>query len=334
MTALTTQLMKSHLCRTLALLALLALFTGFSSTLLGDEVSLKTTQVSDNIYMISGVNGFAGGNVAVSIGIDGILVIDSLVNGRTGQLEASLADIVKGRKGKGRKHSNDKMRYLLNTHWHGDHTGGNAKLSKKVPIIAHDNVRKYLQHDQHNYFGPSPAAPKEAWPVMTFNDQMTLYFNQDTIVLQHYPSGHTDGDAMIYFADAKVLHMGDHYFKGIFPFVDLTTGGNVVGMAKNIEKAIAKMPADVVIIPGHGDIANLTDLKGYSAMLNTSIERVSQEIADGLSLAQIQQKGLGKDMARWGKGFIPEKDWIEFTYLSIKRQGQQHSHKMGVTHHH
>jgi cyclase len=124
----------------------------------GAEVTLKTTQVRDNIYMIEGVNGFAGGNVAISVGADGVLVVDSLVSSMTDKLTASLAKL-----------SSNELRYLLNTHWHGDHSGGNEKLGKRVPIIAHDNVRKRMQHKQKNYFGAKSASVKEAWPVLTFN---------------------------------------------------------------------------------------------------------------------------------------------------------------------
>lgn len=309
--------MKQFLTVGLALLAI-------SVTSVTAEVTLKTTKVRDNIYMIEGVNGFAGGNVAASVGTDGILVVDSLLNGKTEQLMESLAKL---------SDTKTPPRYLLNTHWHGDHTGGNAALSGETPVIAHDNVRKRMMKDQKNYFGASPASPQAAWPVLTFNDQMTLYFNDEVVKLKHYPTGHTDGDSMIYFVKANVLHMGDEYFKGIYPFVDLTTGGSVVGLARNIAKVLNEMPKDVLIIPGHGTLSNLTELKAYHQMLETSIKVVKQGIKQGLSLADIQKKGLGEALASWGKGFIPEKDWISFTHGSITQQFS-HSHGSSKTHHH
>lgn len=298
--------------------------TLFSTITVAQEVTLKATKLRGNVYMIEGVGGFAGGNVAASIGEDGILVVDSLVNGRTEQLTASLTKLApKG-----------KLKYLLNTHWHGDHSGGNAKLSAQVPVVAHDNVRKRLMHDQKNYFGASPAAPKEAWPVLTFSDSMTFHFNNETVELNHYPNGHTDGDSVIYFKDANVLHLGDDYFKGMYPFVDLTTGGSVLGLAKNIGKIIETMPEDVMIIPGHGALSTLAELKEYHKMLKASIKIVKKAIKDGKSLEQIQQQGLGKALAPFSKGFIPEKDWIGFTYNSIKGKKVKHAHGAGGKHHH
>jgi glyoxylase-like metal-dependent hydrolase (beta-lactamase superfamily II) len=287
------------------------------------ETTLKISKIRNNVYMIEGVNGFVGGNVAVSIGEDGVLLVDSLVDGRTGQLNQTLSKL-----------GATKTRYLLNTHWHGDHTGGNAKLSEQATIIAHDNVRKYLQQDNKNYFGESKAAPAAAWPVLTFDSQMTVHFNDDVIKLKHYPNGHTNGDAMVYFKKANVLHMGDEFFKGIFPFVDLSTGGSVVGLTANINRVIKQMPADVLIIPGHGTLANIEDLKVYRDMLEHSIKTVKAGIAAGMDLAAIQHKGLGQKMIVWSKGFIPEKDWIEFTYLSLQQQDGKSGHSHGGKRHH
>lgn len=288
-----------------------------------NQMKLSSAQVRGNVYMIQG----AGGNVAASIGNDGIVVVDSFVKGVTTKLIEQLTTL----------QPKGELKYLLNTHWHGDHTGGNAVLSKQVPVIAHDNVRPRLMVDQKNYFGAKPAAPKEAWPVLTFNDAMTVHFNGETIKLQHYPNGHTDGDSVIYFAKANVLHMGDNYFQGMFPFVDLTTGGSVVGLAQNIGKIIQSMPKDVLIIPGHGKLSNINELKAYHQMLKTSINVVEQGIKQGLTFEQIQQKGLGESVSEYAKGFIPEKDWIAFTYDSIKAQmglKTAHSHGGRAHHHH
>jgi glyoxylase-like metal-dependent hydrolase (beta-lactamase superfamily II) len=293
-----------------------------SAQLMANEMKLQSTPVRGNIHLIQG----AGGNVAASIGDDGILVVDSFVKGVTDKLTLQLAKLA----------PDAKLKFLLNTHWHGDHTGGNAQLSAQVPVIAHDNVRERLMNAQKNYFGASPASPKEAWPVLTFNDAMTVHFNGETIQVKHYPGGHTDGDSMVYFVNANVLHMGDDYFQGMYPFVDLTTGGSVVGLAKNIGKVLQQMPEDVVIIPGHGKLSNLKELKAYHQMLKTSIEIVKKGIAEGKSLAQIQHNGLGESLSAFGKGFIPEKSWIEFTYQSIKAEhGHKTVHKHnGSSHHH
>lgn len=284
------------------------------------EVTLKTTKVRDNIYMIEGVNGFAGGNVAVSVGEDGVLVIDSLLHSMTDKLSASLAKI-----------TSNPVGYLLNTHWHGDHVGGNAKFNGKAAVIAHDNVRKRLKAANKEGLG------KPTWPVLTFNDAMTVHFNGDTIKVQHYPSGHTDGDSIIYFEKANVLHMGDDYFNGIFPYVDLKSGGNAVTLASTIGIIIDKMPKDVKIIPGHGALATLDDLKGYHQMLQSSINTVKQGVKSGKSLAEIKKAGLDKSLAAWGGGFIPEPNWIEAIHLSLKQAGSEtssHDHGDGKHHHH
>ena len=290
------------------------------------QASIKSSKLSDNLYMLEGVNGFIGGNVAVSVGDDGLLLVDSLVDGRDKQLRQKLKEFGAG-----------KMRYLLNTHWHGDHTGGNKALSSEAAIIAHDNVRHYMQHDQHNFFGERKASPAAAWPVLTFDSTMKVHFNGDTVKLIHYPNGHTGGDAVIYFKKAGVLHMGDTYFKDIFPFVDLTTGGSVLGLAKNIGEIIQSMPADTKVIPGHGSLATIDDLTRYHTMLLDSLAVVKKAMKQGKSLEQVQKQGLGAEFAVWGKGFIAEKDWITFVYQSIEKgQGKKltHSHGHSGVHHH
>ena len=290
------------------------------------NVTLKTSKVRDNIYMIEGANGFAGGNIAVSVGSDGLLMVDALVPGMTDKLKASLKELGKG-----------KLRYVLNTHWHGDHTGGNQILASTAPVVAHNNVRLRMMKDQENYFGKAPASPKAALPVITYKDKMTFYFNDDTIEVRHYPMGHTDGDSMVYFSNARVLHMGDEYFNGMYPFVDLSTGGSVIGLRDNLAKVLKEIPDDVLIVPGHGPIANKKDLKGYHKMIDRSIKIVEKAMAAKQSLAAIQKTGLGKELAPWGKGFIPEKDWISFVYHSIQHANdREHTHdaKTGHMHHH
>lgn len=290
-----------------------------------DETTLTTMHVRGNVHMIKG----GGGNVAASVGADGIVIVDSFLDGVTPKLTKALNEL----KPQG------ELKYLLNTHWHGDHTGGNKHLSHQVPVIAHDNVRTRMMSPQENFFGATEASEKSAWPVLTFNDQMTVHFNDETIALKHYPSGHTDGDAMVYFTKANVLHMGDEYFNGMYPFVDLTTGGSVLGLAKNIGKVIKQMPQDVLIIPGHGALSNLEELKAYHKMLKTSIKRVKKGMAEGLSLEQLQAAGLGEALSAYGKGFIPEKVWISFVYDSIRaakgdKSARAHSHDNGDLHRH
>ncbi|MEO1884443.1 MAG: MBL fold metallo-hydrolase, partial [Methylococcales bacterium] len=202
--------------KTFRALALLSLTFFATSSLAGfldqdfSKISLKTTHVRGNIYMLEGVGGFAGGNIGVSAGADGVLLVDDQLSPMPEKINAALTDISKG-----------KLRFILNTHWHGDHTGSNAHFSKHATIISHANVRKRLMADQENFFGKSPASPKEAWPLITFEDAVNIHFNDEDIQFIHYAHGHTDGDAVVYFPKSNVAHLGDHFFNGIFPFVDL-----------------------------------------------------------------------------------------------------------------
>lgn len=271
-------------------------------------VELKTIQVNGNIYMLEGINGFAGGNIGVSIGKDGILIIDDQFAEMAPKIEAALSSLDSG-----------SLKYILNTHWHGDHTGSNSVFSNGVTIIAHDNVRKRLMTKQSNSFGESPAKPENAWPVITFDQSITIHFNGEAIKVLHFPRGHTDGDSVIFFTKSNVVHMGDHFFAGMFPFVDLDSGGNVLSFAENIGNILDTLPEDVRIIPGHGPLANKEDLKNYYSMLKDSISFVKDNVMNGTNLENIQKQGLPGDLKKWEKGFIKEDKWIELIYKSIKQ---------------
>lgn len=271
------------------------------------NISLKTTLVNNNIYMLEGVNGFAGGNVAVSAGEDGILIVDDQFSEMSKKIKEALSDIASG-----------EINFILNTHWHGDHTGSNAVFSDEATIIAHDNVRKRLMSDQKNRFGDSPAKPKETWPVITFRESITIHFNNETIRVIHFPNGHTDGDSVIHFVESNVIHMGDHYFAGMFPFVDLNSDGNVLSYSKNIGEIIKMIPEDIKIIPGHGSLSTRNDLVKYHKMLEDSIAYVKSNIIQGLSMEEIQAKDLPAAIKAWETGFIKQDSWIQFIYQSIK----------------
>ncbi len=271
------------------------------------KISLKTTLVNNNIYMLEGVNGFAGGNIAVSAGEDGILIVDDQFSEMSNKIKAALSEITPG-----------KINFILNTHWHGDHTGGNSVFSNEATIIAHDNVRKRLMADQKNIFGESPAQAKEAWPVITFTESITIHFNNETIKVMHFPNGHTDGDSVVYFVESNVIHMGDHYFAGMFPFVDLNSNGNVLKFSNNIARILEMIPKDIKIIPGHGSLSTRNDLLKYHKMLKDSIAFVQNKVDDGMSLKEIQAKGLPAPLKIWEAGFIKQNSWIEFIYKSIK----------------
>lgn len=300
--------------KTFRALALLSLTFFATSSLAGfldqvfSKISLKTTHVRGNIYMLEGVGGFAGGNIGVSAGADGVLLVDDQLSPMPEKINAALTDISKG-----------KLRFILNTHWHGDHTGSNAHFSKHATIISHANVRKRLMADQENFFGKSPASPKEAWPLITFEDAVNIHFNDEDIQFIHYAHGHTDGDAVVYFPKSNVAHLGDHFFNGIFPFVDLDTGGNAFSLTRNIGKIIESLPDDALVIPGHGELSDIEGLKTYYAMLKSTTTHVKQLAAEGESLEDIQLEGLPSEWTAWGGGFVSEARWIKIIYFSLSK---------------
>lgn len=271
-----------------------------------DDIRLKVTQVSGNIYVLEGVGGFAGGNIAVSAGKDGLLIVDDQFAPMADKIHAALADIGPG-----------KLRFVLNTHWHGDHTGGNARFADDATIIAHDNVRKRLQAAQENMFGKSPAQPEQAWPVITFDDSLSIHLNGEEVRFIHFANGHTDGDGVVYFSGANVVHVGDHFFVDAFPFVDINSGGNVIGYTANVKKTIDSMADDVKIVPGHGRIATLEDYKRFYRMLVETTDYVKAKISAGRSLQEIQTEGLPAQWESWGNGFIKPAHWIEFIFQSV-----------------
>jgi glyoxylase-like metal-dependent hydrolase (beta-lactamase superfamily II) len=271
-----------------------------------NKIQLKKTHLRGNIYILEGVGGFAGGNIGVSAGEDGLLIVDDQLEQMSAKIEKALAEFASG-----------DLKFILNTHWHGDHTGSNAYFSNDATIIAHDNVRKRLMSPQHNHFGRSPAQPKAAWPVITFDESLTIYFNNEEIHFIHLPHGHTDGDGVVFFKQSNVVHMGDHLFTNLFPFVDLNSGGNVVGFTENIAKIIELLPQDVIVIPGHGKITDLDGLKSYHQMLVETTQFVKSQVDQGEALEDIQLEGLPDKWESWGGGFIQEEKWIEFIYNSL-----------------
>lgn len=268
------------------------------------KVQIKTTKVAGNVYLLEG----AGGNIGVSVGEDGILIVDDQFAPLADKIRASLKMLGQG-----------KLRFILNTHWHGDHTGGNAAFGPEGTIIAHDNVRKRLASEQYSAFFKSktPASPKEALPVITFDQSLSVHFNGEEIRAIHFPNGHTDGDTIVFFTTSKVVHLGDDFFSGSFPFVDLDSGGSVEGLAKNISDVIPKIPADAKLIPGHGPISTLEDLKAYHRMLVETTGIVRQKIEAKKTLEQIKSEGLPDEWKSWGTGFIKTDQWLELVYRSL-----------------
>lgn len=278
------------------------------------KVEIKVQKVSGTVYMLEGL----GGNIGASVGEDGIVIVDDEFLPLADKIEAALKGI-----------TDKPLKFVLNTHWHGDHTGGNPHFGEKAPIIAQENVRKRMSTGQQTRFGPVPASPKVALPVITFEEDVSVHLNGEDIRAIHFPNGHTDGDSVIFFPQANVVHMGDDFFNGgIFPFIDLDSGGSVQGMIAGDEKVLAEVPDDVKIIPGHGPLGTKDDLRKFITMLKETSAAVQAGIKQGKTLDQLKKD---KVLARWdsfGKGFVNTDVFTEILYASLTKQptGPQNSH--------
>lgn len=245
-----------------------------------------------------------GGNVVASVGLDGILLIDNDYAELGPAYEKAIANLTEFGLMPG---------FVVNTHWHTDHTGNNEYwASRGAVILAHENVRVRMSNPQtiealDRQVEPSPSM---ALPLVTFDDSVALHFNGGDIEVQHYPAGHTDGDSVIYYVQDNVVHTGDLYFKDAYPFIDLSSGGSVDGYIANVEAVLARVDDGTLIVPGHGDTANKEDFERFLAMLKSTTEAVRSALDKGLSIEEIQKLTLGAKWADWGKGFIDEQAWI------------------------
>jgi glyoxylase-like metal-dependent hydrolase (beta-lactamase superfamily II) len=277
------------------------------------KVEIKVTKVAGTVYMLEG----AGGNIGASIGEDGIVIVDDEYLPLADKIEAALKGI-----------TDKPIKFILNTHWHGDHTGGNPHFGEKAPIIAQENVRKRLASGGKTRFGEIKPAPKVALPVVTFENKVSVHLNGEDIRAIHFPNGHTDGDAVIFFPQSNVVHMGDDFFNGTFPFIDIDSGGSVQGMIAGGEKVLAEVPDDVKIIPGHGPLGSKADLRKFVAMLKETSAAVEAGIKAGKTLDQLKQE---KVLAKWdafGQSFIKTDVFTEilFDSLSKKPTGPKNDH--------
>ena len=269
--------------RTISRVAILAgLSVGFCLAQNQDfsKVEIKVTKVAGTVYMLQG----AGGNIGASVGDDGIVVVDDQYAPLADKIQAALKGI-----------TDKPVRFIINTHYHGDHTGGNEFFQKQAPIIAHDNVRKRLESGGEAGNGGSihmdvKPSPKPALPIITFDHDVTVHLNGEDIRALHIPAGHTDGDSVIYFPKSNVVHMGDDFVTYGFPFIDVDGGGSIDGMISGVETAIAQLPSDVKVIPGHGAVSTLDDVHAYVKMLTDTRAAVQaaleQSFDDGLRHAE------------------------------------------------
>ena len=265
------------------------------------KVQIKVTPVAGSVYLLEG----AGGNIAASVGEDGVVIVDDQFAPLVDRIRAALRGV-----------SDKPLRFVLNTHYHGDHTGGNALLQKDAPVIAHDNVRRRLAAGGVGgnlgslRFEEKPA-DKAALPILTFDHDVTVHLNGEDVRALHVPSGHTDGDAVVFFPKSNVVHMGDDFVTYGFPFVDLAAGGSVKGLVDGVESVIAQLPADVKVIPGHGKISTLDDVRRFLTMVKDSRAAVQKALAAGRTLEQMKAAGVLDPWKGYSGDFVSSEKWLE-----------------------
>ncbi len=273
-----------------------------------DKVEITTEKVSDHIYMLTG----AGGNIAVSVGTDGVFMID----GQYGPLSEKITTAIKAI-------SNQPIRYLFNTHWHGDHTGGNENFSKKgATIVAHENVRNRMSSEQTiQAFGRKvPASPDAALPAITFEDDISFHLNGEQVYAFHVHNAHTDGDAIVYFMTSNVIHLGDTYFNGRYPFYDVSSGGSIDGMIQSANQVLFLINEDTKVIPGHGKLSNKKELTAYRDVMMEVRDIVKKAIADGMTIEAIKAANLTKAFdEEWGQGFIKPEKLVDIIWTDLTR---------------
>jgi len=269
-----------------------------------NEIKIVSTQLTDNYYMLKG----SGGNIGLLIGEDGVLMIDDQFAPLTPKILAAIKKITP-----------KPVSYLLNTHWHGDHTGGNLNMSKEgATIVSHENVRKRMSQDQVVRGRTKKASPKEALPVLTFTEDMMFHYNGDDILFTHLHDAHTDGDAIVYFTKNNVIHTGDTYFQGKFPYIDLDSGGSIDGYIAGIGKIIMLADVETKIMPGHGNVSNRKEMIAYKKMLEDLKTKVQAEIDKGKNLEAVKNnKELTKKYASFS-GWITEERIRTTIYKSLK----------------
>jgi cyclase len=274
------------------------------------KVQIKVSKVAGNVYMLVG----AGGNIGASVGDDGIVIVDDQYAPLAEKIQAALKGI-----------TDKPVRFIINTHYHGDHTGGNEFFQKQAPIIAHDNVRKRLEegglagNGGSLHFEAKPQ-PKDALPIITFDHDITVHLNGEDIRALHFPAGHTDGDSVIYFPKSNVVHMGDDFVTYGFPFIDVDSGGSIDGMISGVEGAIAQLPPDVKIIPGHGGVSNLDDVSAYVKMLKETRAAVHDALGKKMTLEQMKDKKILDPWKKYAGEFVTGDVFLETLYNSLTGQ--------------
>ena len=300
--------LHTHFLATLALAAAVVTPAGAQDF---SAVEIRSTKVSEGLYALQG----AGGNLGLVVGSNGVFLIDDQYAPLTDRILAAIAEI-----------TDRPLRFVFNTHWHGDHTGGNENMNETgALIVAHDNVRKRMSAGQFMEFFDNEVAPAAAGalPVVTFNDRVRFHLGGHTVNAIHLPHAHTDGDAIVHLEEANAIHTGDIVFYGLYPFIDYDSGGSLAGMIAATDRVLELADAETSIITGHGGpVIDRLQLQDYRTMLATVHQRLETLIDQGMTLEQLQAAGITEEFdAAWGHGFIKPAQWIELNYKGMTAGG-------------
>jgi len=270
------------------------------------KVEVRDQKLTPSVHVLFG----AGGNIGLLVGPEGALVVDAQYKELSPKVLAAIKGVTE-----------HPVKYLVNTHWHGDHTGGNENMANAgALIIAHDNVRKRMSEGLYVELFQSqvPPSPTPALPVITFNDTTTFHVNGEDVVVFHVAPAHTDGDALVWFKNANVVHMGDIFFNGMYPVIDYSSGGRIDGMITACDKVLPLLAADTQVIPGHGPMATKAELQAYRDMLVGIRGEVAKLVKQGKNLEQVvAAKPTAKWDEQWGKGFIKPDLITKILYINL-----------------
>jgi len=273
------------------------------------KVEIRTDKLTDTVYMLTG----AGGNLGLSVGEDAVFLVDDQFAPLTPKIEAAIAKITP-----------KPVKFVLNTHWHFDHTGGNENLGKAgALIVAHENVRKRMSVENFiEFLGmKTKPDPQVALPVVTFTRDVTFHLNGDEIYVLHAPAAHTDGDAIVHYRKSDVVHMGDVMFNKLYPFIDTSSGGTVEGVIAAVERVLQATSERTKIIPGHGPLATRSDLQAYREMLAMISGRIRQQLRSGRTLEQVTaSKPTAEFDAVWGNGFLKPDRFVDMLYKNLQKR--------------
>lgn len=292
-------------------IVLLSVSSAFGQDKDFDKVQIKTIKTSGNVYMLLG----RGGNIGVLAGDDGVFLVDDQFAPLTKKIKDAIGKI-----------SDKEIRFLINTHWHYDHVGGNENIGETGSvIIAHENVRKRMSTDQFIEFFQVkvPASPKIALPIITFTQDLMFHLNGEDIHVFHVNNAHTDGDSIVYFRNSNVIHTGDIYFAGIYPFIDTSTRGSVNGVIDAAQHVLSIINDDTKVIPGHGMLSNKAELSTYVDMLISLRAKITKQISDGKTLEEIQKTKPAQEFdEKWGHGMLTSDKFVQILYadLSVNRK--------------